>query len=117
MSETEDEGARAARNAMETIREYPATDTEAHVRGHHYHHGERKKKKDGIRLVQMYDGSFQLETGNSRTALVDSTTQLHNSSFHDMSQGRGALKKSSSLRNMLNFKRSKSSTTMSPQSS
>ena len=57
----------------------------------------------------MYDGTFQLETGNSRTTLVDSNSANFNQSQR--------LKKSSSLKNMLGFKKSKSSTTISPQSS
>ena len=87
---------------METIREYPATDTEAI----HRPHG-RKRQKEGIRLVQMYDGSFQLETGNSRTTLVDTKTS------HSTTQ----LKKSPSIKNILKFKKSKSSTTISQTSS
>ena len=105
MSETEDESSRNARRKMETIREYPATDTEAvrqPIRARH-------RPKDNIRLVQMYDGTFQLETGNSRTTLVDSNSANFNQSQR--------LKKSSSLKNMLGFKKSKSSTTISPQSS
>ena len=93
---------------METIREYPATDTEA-VRNRE---PIRKRQKDGIRLVQMYDGSFQLETGNSRTRLVDSTTKLNSNS-----QSSTHLKKSSSIRNLLKFKKSKSTATLSPTSS
>jgi len=106
MSETEDEGVRAARRKMETIREYPATDTEA-VR-QPISRGIRHRPKDNIRLVQMYDGSFQLETGNSRTTLVDSSASIN----------QHRLKKSSSIKNMLGFKKSKSSTTLtSPHSS
>ena len=106
MSETEDEGVRAARRKMETIREYPATDTEA-VR-QPISRGVRHRPKDNIRLVQMHDGSFQLETGNSRTTLVDSSASIN----------QHRLKKSSSIKNMLGFKKSKSSTTLtSPHSS
>ena len=92
---------------METIREYPATDTEA-IRSRE---PIRKRQKDAIRLVQMYDGSFQLETGNSRTRLVDSTTKLSST------QSSSHLKKSSSIRNLLKFKKSKSTATLSPTSS
>ena len=94
---------------METIREYPATDTEA-IR---HRDPIRKRQKDGIRLVQMYDGTFQLETGNSRTTLVDSTAKLPSSTSTSSSQ----LKKSSSIRNILKFKKSKSSTAISGSSS
>merc|ERR1719454_860650 len=87
---------------METIREYPATDTEAIQRPHG-----RKRQKEGIRLVQMYDGSFQLETGNSRTTLVDTKT----------SQSTTQLKKSPSIKNILKFKKSISSATLSQSSS
>ena len=108
MSETEDEGARQARRGkMETIREYPATDTEA-IR-QPISHRSRVRPKDNIRLVQMYDGSFQLETGNSRTTLVDSSASIN--------QHNQRLKKSSSIKNLLGFKKSKSSTTLSPHSS
>jgi len=90
---------------METIREYPATDTEACVPK-----GQNKKPCDAVRLIRMKDGSLQLATGNSRHALADSTVSVRKGA---KTQSNSNLKSSSSIMNLLKFRKSKSTATLS----
>ena len=87
---------------METIREYPATDTEACVPARSQ--GQKRGPAEAVRLIRMADGSLQLATGNSRQQLTDSKKTTRSSSN---------LKSSNSIINLLKFKKSRSTATLS----
>eukprot|EP00493_Phyllostaurus_siculus_P022066 UN22397 len=107
MSETEDESSKAKRRVpMETIREYPATDTEAFVPKTQ----NKKQPCDAVRIIRMADGSLQLATGNSRHTLADSTVSVRKGA---KTQSNSNLKSSSSIMNLLKFRKSKSTATLS----
>ena len=113
MSDAEEECARFSKKEkiqMDTIREYPATDTEACMapRQHKLNPRKSNKAKSAVRMVRMADGSIQLQTASSKTTLADSNSYERK----DKTRSSANLKSSSSLKNLLKFKTSKSSSSL-----
>jgi hypothetical protein len=70
-----------------------------------------KKHSDAVRIIRMADGSLQLATGNSRQTLVD--FKPSDSRKSNGSRSTANLKSSSSIMNLLKFRKSKSTATLS----